>query len=445
MADSAVNYPDILGLITGGARVNLGVVQAALAVRPRITRAGRPFEVMLLLQNAADVDVDVVATLSLPEQDARKQRGRFITQKARLRIGLAPAEVGFAIMPVTTLADVAMGDDYRITIEIEPKALGKPQRIRATEGGGAVDLAALPSGAGAHIEALRMLDWAAQKKLGRPVLEVPFSVMMGRLGQIPNFKPDWVSIARLNDYADARPLLARHRDLLLTQVFPHLRRSDSYKLLLDETTVRFQAAGFPLDPVEAVLIAKLMTLVLEYAAPEASDSDPLLRELCSVQPLLDDPLRLAAPARLPHWVAALLPLLEREPRATGQPAQFVSGLLYEALLHDAVQLAFALLVREPDEDWSGLVQQQSHTNALLAALHAKHGLTFAHIYLPLVAGGILINEEMPASKETPAQLLAGVANTLERRRGELDEALLPLYDMTLHLIDRAGQKYGFRL
>ena len=45
MAD-ATNYPDVLGFLTGGQRSNFGSAQVALAVRPRIVRAGRPFEVL---------------------------------------------------------------------------------------------------------------------------------------------------------------------------------------------------------------------------------------------------------------------------------------------------------------------------------------------------------------------------------------------------------------
>jgi hypothetical protein len=86
-----VNYPDVLGAITGGARCNIGVAQAALAVRPRVVRAGRPFEIILLLQNASGVDVDVTMTLHLPEVDAQKQRGKFVSKTTRLVIGMASA------------------------------------------------------------------------------------------------------------------------------------------------------------------------------------------------------------------------------------------------------------------------------------------------------------------------------------------------------------------
>ena len=63
---SALNYPDILGFITGGPRLNAGVVQIALATRPRVVRAGRPFEAILLIQNACDANAVSYTHLTLP-------------------------------------------------------------------------------------------------------------------------------------------------------------------------------------------------------------------------------------------------------------------------------------------------------------------------------------------------------------------------------------------
>ena len=51
----------LLGAVTGGERLNLDVVQCALGVRPSSVPAGKPFEAILLLQNASDVNVDVTA------------------------------------------------------------------------------------------------------------------------------------------------------------------------------------------------------------------------------------------------------------------------------------------------------------------------------------------------------------------------------------------------
>ena len=81
MVDSA--FPDVLGYITGGERINIGVVQIAPGVRPKIAQAGRPFEIALVIQNACDAKVDVTINLHLPKQ--------FAAKSSRIVVGLTPA------------------------------------------------------------------------------------------------------------------------------------------------------------------------------------------------------------------------------------------------------------------------------------------------------------------------------------------------------------------
>ena len=103
MSDSQPdNLPDLLGAVTGGDRLNLDVMQCALGVRPSSIPAGKPFEAILLLQNASDVNVDVTAVVRLPEQDAKGKRNRFIVKRERLVVGLRPAEVGYMTLPLSS-------------------------------------------------------------------------------------------------------------------------------------------------------------------------------------------------------------------------------------------------------------------------------------------------------------------------------------------------------
>ncbi|KXK23601.1 MAG: hypothetical protein UZ15_CFX003000549 [Chloroflexi bacterium OLB15] len=99
----SVNFPDILGELTQGARVQFGTVDAAVALRPRTPRAGKPFEIIVLLQNTLAAPVDVIVSLRLPEQDAKKQYGQFIAQSNRVIVGMRAAEVGYLSFPAMTL------------------------------------------------------------------------------------------------------------------------------------------------------------------------------------------------------------------------------------------------------------------------------------------------------------------------------------------------------
>jgi hypothetical protein len=440
-----VNYPDILGAITGGARCNIGVVQAALAVRPRVARAGRPFEIILLLQNACDVDVDVTTTLHLPEEDGKKQYGKFVTKNRRIVIGMAPAEVGYVVLPATTLPDTAPGDSYRVDVDIDAKPLQKPRRVREPEGGGEFSLEYLKPDAREKVENLQTLAFSTVKRLGRNTLEAPLSLMSGTLGQIVNFKPGWVSVCRLVDYADTRPLLHHYGDLLRTSILPALRRNELYPQLLQATKAKFTSAGFPLQETEAVLITKLMVLILEYASPSETGHGYIAAGKYGVMPLIErSPLTLEAPPELPRWLTAMLQHVNRDARLASHAVTTVTDLLYEDLLYDAAMLSFELVERETGEDLGGPEELEGYVRTLLNMIKDKAGLHFSQVYLPLIMGGIIVNDQLPVSKQSPADLLRSQASTMEARAAVLGDEEAALIEMTGQLIERTGQKYGFR-
>lgn len=443
MADN-VNYPDILGLITGGQRVNIGVIQAALATRPRVARAGRPFEVILLLQNASDVDVDVMTTLTLPDADTRRQRGRFITKTHKLLIGVAPAEVGYVVLPASTLADTAPGDDYRIAVEIEPRPLHKPQRVRQPDGGGAVNLELLPSEAQEKITQLGQLTYSAHKRAMGGRLELSLQLMSGGIGQIAELKPGWVSIAVLSDYKDARPLLHRYGDTAVISVLPQLKRHAVYPALLKTTQARLQTAGYDLSSAEIVFIAKLLTLIIDYASPNENGHGYVVAGRFGIKNLIEqDPLKLTEMPELPRWFTSFLTLLEREPRVTSQPILVLQRLLYDDLLHDAILYGFELVEQATGEDLGSPAEMNDYAQSLIQDLKDGRAGSVSRLYLPLILGGVLISDRMPVSKESPSELLSQVIRVVEDRHRLADDEEKPIYRMAIDLITRTGMKYGF--
>ena len=204
MPDS-VNYPDLLGLITGGQRCNISSAQVALAIRPRIVRAGRPFEVILLVQNASDGEIDVTMTLHLPAADAKKQHDRFITQTQRLVVGVKGAEAGYVVLPVTTLSDTAISDGYKIGLGCRGQAARQSESNSQRGRRRPVPFERLSEATQTAIEALRTLTCYADKH--RSLLEAPVTVMSGSVGKMTDFTPGWVNLCKLSDFGDNRLLL----------------------------------------------------------------------------------------------------------------------------------------------------------------------------------------------------------------------------------------------
>ncbi len=443
MSDSP-NYPDILGLITGGDRCNIGMAQVAVAVRPRLVRAGRPFEVILLVQNAADSVIDVSMALHLPGVDAHRQPERFIGKTQRLVVEVKAAEVGYVMLPVTTLPDTAISDDYKIGVEVEVRASGKANRIRSSEGGGAVDMDYLSDETKAPIEALRIVTFSTEKRRGRSIIDVGLTVMSGTVGKIPDLTPGWVSLCKVSDYQDDRLLLERYGTLVQINTLPRLKRQLLLQPLIETTESRFKAAGYPLKEAEATAIAKLMTLVLEYATPRVTAHGAIVARGYDVESLLGrDPLALDAPPVLPHWFRGMLGTIEIDARAATHPTQVITRYLYDDLLRDAVDLGFDLIGETTGENFGSVEEQDAYREQLIDLLKAKEGLDFNRVYLPLVMGGILISDQIALAKENPVDLLNALGMTLEDRFEKLSPDEQPIYTMTNQIIARAGQRYGF--
>jgi hypothetical protein len=437
-----VNYPDVLGFLTGGQRANFGSAQVALAVRPRIVRAGRPFEVLVLVQNASDGAIDVTITLRLPNVDAKRQPERFLTQTQRLVVTVKGAEVGYIVLPVTTLADTAVSDGYRIGVEVEVKALEKSNRIRANEGGGEFVFERMTGEAKAALEALKTLPFHAEKH--RNLVEVPVTVMSGSIGKIADFTPGWVSLCKLSDFGDNRLMMHHYGPTIQVNTLPKLKRATLYQPLLDTLTSRFAEAGYPLKSAEAALLAKLLMLILEYATPRFNAHGNMAARNFDVEALLvRDPLTFEMPPVLPHWFQAFLLLVERDMRAVTLPTQVITRYLFEDLLRDAVDFGFDLVNEATGEDLGSSEEKALYREQLIAALMRKTGVDFNRVYLPLIMGGVLINDLLFLGKENPADLLREIDAALDVRRRELGEADQAIYTMTQTILARAGQRYGY--
>ncbi len=435
-------FPDILGYITGGKRHNINVAQVALAVRPRVVRAGRPFEAILLIQNASDVNVDVTATLQLPETDAKRKPKRFLTKSERLVVGLRPAEVGYVALPLSCLPDTAVGDGYKVGMTVEVKPLGKPKRVRAAEGGGEVVMEDLSDETVARLNDLKKLQFSAQKRgIMATTIEAGFAVMSAQIAHIIDFKPDWVSLWKISDHRDDGLLVERYGDGLQLQVLPLLKRELVLQPLHDETLRRFEQAGYPLQNAEAHYIAKLMTVILEMANPRDETVDPL------ADPLYNVALTLKKHAEgeklpLPSWCKAMLRGLDRQPGT--QPLDLLTTTIYDDLLRDAIRAGFHCVTQTTGEALGSESEMTSYGERVIGDLTGSGVRSFTDVYLPLVLGGVIFYDRALADDEQVGEALKGIAAALRARQSEVNEDNEVIFQMAVKIIDQTIFKYGYR-
>jgi hypothetical protein len=448
MTDTPItNYPDILGYITGGMRCNINVVQLALAVRPRVVRAGRPFETILLVQNASDVDVDVTASLTLPEVDAKKQKGRFLSKKNRLLVGIRPAEVGYVVLPMSCLPDTAVSDSYKIEMEINVKPLKKPARIRTAEGGGEVVLDYLRDEPREKVEELKKLVFSTTKRFGlRDVLEASFSVMPGKIGQMVDFQPGWVNLWHMTDYVDERLVLEKYGQLLTHSILPRLKKAFVLDALIDTTQKRFASAGYPLQPLESLYIGKLLTLILEMAEPMEETFDYLGYPVFNIAQTVKNGFPAGGGPRFPHWCSSLLEIIAQdEKKANADLVEIVTETLYDDLLRDAIPYAFQMIRTVTGEDLGSEAEVQDYTENMIEMLGEKSGMDFTHVYMPLVIGGVIIYDRIISDAEEISESLRGMHDVLTEREPEVDENNDLVFMLTKQMVNRSLQRFGFQI
>jgi hypothetical protein len=161
------NYPDVLGYLTGGIRAIISPVQIAMAVRPKVIRSGRPFEIVVLAQNTIDTDVDITLILKLPEKDNKGKKQPFQTHKDRITVGIKSGEVGYLAFPVKVSSHTVPGT-YTIDLEVKTQKVGtgKGEQIRKDEGGAAFEIAQMHHNQVVDLQKMHKLTFTANKKSG---------------------------------------------------------------------------------------------------------------------------------------------------------------------------------------------------------------------------------------------------------------------------------------
>lgn len=413
---SDTNYPDVLGAITGGTRLNLDVVQCALALQPAQVAAGRTFEIVLVLQNAADIDVDVVVTPILPDRDLARKKGRFSTKTKRLRIGLRPAETGYMVMPVTTAPTTAPGTEYTAGLSLDIKRMSKhPQRVRQSAGGGSFILQELPEETQTRVRALRGLAFSVETGGKRSQVTAPFEVMPPALAKLEDRQPDWISLWTMSDLTDDEAIAQKVWDPAQT-VINSLTREQLFVPMLKSTQEHFEACHYPLLPPEAIFITKMLVLVFEMGVEQHPT---------------------AAASSYPRWFTRLCRLLLQEPAVANQPAHLVTQLVYPALAYDAVSYGFTMLSTVTGEDFGTEDETRNYANDIMMSLTNRQPLDFARAYLPLVLGGIISNARVVMPRENIVDTAHVLLKALEKRYPEQTGDNTFIFEMTRRLIDRA--------
>jgi hypothetical protein len=447
MSYQAPNYPDVLGYITDGKQATIGTVQAALAVRPPIVRAGRGFAAIVMLQNLSDANVDITTTLQLPPKDAARKADRFRCKEPSASFVLGPAEVGYLVIPIDSAPDAAPGRDYKLGVDLRVEALSKPRRIRKTDVEAEVNLDYyffLSEETILRIIALKMLSFSASTRgLKGTTLEAGFGVATPQPQPSRQVQPGWFSLWSLSANSDARPLLERYRKTLEDKVLPRLDPTALFRSLYPVTERRIKPY-YKVEPIEVYFITKLMVSVLQLAAqPPDQYAYPEEAQYTIATLLRTGWPTDGSPIPLPHWSRGLLHMLGVDEEATHNPIAALSGPLYDDLLRDAITHGFRQISAATRRDMGSTDELLKYTDYLVRTLRRpRQRLSIRDVYMPLVLGGVIVSQQVHLPKDEPLRRLHDLTKLLdERQSSEQTEQNAFVFQVADEVTDWASRPY----
>ena len=444
------NYPDLLGYVTDGQRMIVDIVEMAMTIPQKTVRAGTPFEVVLFLQNTADVSVVVNVTMHLPKTDKNKEPKRFRAKKSNMTSLMRPAEVGYLRLPILAHPKTAVGE-YQLMLEVDITPSSKPQIVRRTGEDEEVSLDYyfyLPEQTINRLSQLKQFTFSTAKRgwLSKVIFT---SFKMASPAKINNQMPDtnWVSLWTLGDHTDARPLLERHQRTLQKDILPQINTPRLRKPLKHAIRKRFELAGYAIKPIEVHYIEKLLYVILNLAsdanAPYDYPGEDYYRVAATLKGDLPDD---GSPVLTPNWCRNLLHKIDVSPKVIEHPAQTLLGMLFDELLRDGIALGFELIHDTLDESLGDRHEIEKYAEHLIRIFwDSEAKLTFIDAYLPLIIGGILIAERALERHERPLDGLHNILKTLHEHGAECRPEDEYVYNLAEKIIHIELKKYGYRM
>jgi hypothetical protein len=405
------DYPDVLGTITGGLRLNVEVVQCAFTVYPRATALGQPFEALILLQNACDKPVQVAITLQLPRKDTNGQRMSLVTGKDEILVGMQPGETGLVHVPVVPHPPTQASQGNVMSARFQVKTPRGYKMIRQADGGRA------PTALNMSPFRLGILrEVAFGVNVQEPgVLTAPFDVIPGHVDMIPpaeaRYETLWSSKELQNEQLKYNAFAAEAE-----RFAGMISRTLVMEPLIKISEQRFAQAGMPIHPGEALFIAKAITYVMEDGLD------------------LEDGFSL----KTGRWFNRLISIVS-DKYMTDDEDRLVS-FLYTAAVHDAVRVGLGIVERAARKKFGTPEEHSQYADEVVSVLEGNKGIDMGHAYLPLILGGILLNQQIKGLKENLWTSLAQVREAWRGRLRLMDSTFEPIAQMMDQFVHEQEQQ-----
>ncbi len=386
-------YPDVLGAITGGTRINMEQLQCALGIFPSQTFLNQPVEIVLILQNMVDQMMQVKVAIQVPKEDKQGKPVVIDVPKRMVTVGLRPGEVGVVRTPLLPKPPTVGGNRLPIRVAVRYRTARPGNRVRPFNGGPPPSILGISA---FKLQVLRDVKFSAETWLNsNDILTTYFDVANRVMPDIPlNLQARYESLWT-HEEMDFDYEMTEDRIMDARRVANSFTRTAVYHSLLEAVEERFAQRGMPLHPGEAIAIAKMMT----YTVDEGLDLEP------------------GFDMQESQWFKTLCQVLAYDENLEDlDKGELVVNYLFEAALFDAILLGFGVIEPRVTEDLGDDAERRNYAYQILNWFAGQGEADPGYIYLPLAMGAVLINELANVKPDNPWTMLKLLREALRGRK-----------------------------
>lgn len=407
-------YPDVLGAITGGTRINLNDLQIAVGVFPKRAYINQSFEAVLILQNMVDQNMKVKVAIHLPSEDKAGNPVIIDAAQKMLTLGLRPGEVGVLRTPFVARPPTKPTIHLPVRLAVRYRTPQPGKAVRPPTGGAPPSILGVSS---FTLQTLRDVEFIAHPwRQSNDIVTTYFDI----LPKVLPFR-DEVLVAHYDtlwtheEMREERAMVAS-KITDARRVATYLTRNTIYEPIYHAIDERFGNRGLHLHPGETAAIAKLIT----YALDEGMILEP------------DFSLEGS------RWFQTLCQVLAHDPSIEDwDKGTLVTRYLLEAALFDAIMMGFSLVKSKTKEDLGDKAEQLSYANRVLDWYAGRGQADISYIYMPLAMGALTINELVRIRGHNPWNLLDDLTQALRGRARLFTGDSVTLFEMAAKLLERA--------
>lgn len=407
-------YPDVLGSITGGARIHMGDLQCAVGVFPRQVYVNQPAETVIVLQNMVDKELQVKVAVRLPTVDRKDNPAVFEAAKSQVTQNLKPGEVGVLRMPFVARLPTKPGKGFPVRVAVRFRTPSQASTIRPPSGGAPPSVLSISP---FKLQVLRDVTFKAHTwNDSAEIITAYFELAPKRLPRAPELpQPTYETLW-------SREVMPKEIDLAMAHLDEARHIADgkahgsSYNAFLKVVEERFAERDWPLHPGEAIAIAKMMAYTV--------DDGPILEPDVEVEES--------------RWFLALCQVLASNPEIVKMNRHaLIANYLFSEVLYEAILLGFRVLETKVTENLGSREERIEFANKVLAWLGGRGQGDLTYVYLPLVLGGLSVSRIVRAGiRESPWDIVDGLEEAVHGRIRLADDASIVIFGMLRTLLNR---------